>query len=70
MKIIRMPFVSQKIGLSKSAIRDRLDKDSPRYDATFPRPISLGNGKNSPLAFIESEFENWLTQQLEKRDMP
>ena len=70
MKILRLPFASHKLGLSKSAIRDRLDKNSPRYDVAFPRPISLGNGKNSPLAFIESELDNWLAQQLEKRDMP
>ena len=68
MKILRLPFASQRLGLSKSAIRDRLDKDSPRHDVTFPRPISLGTGKNSPLAFIESEIDSWLTKQLEKRD--
>ena len=68
MKILRLPLVMQKLGLSKSAIRDKLNKDSPRYDATYPRPISLGNGKNSPLAFIESEIDLWLTQQLEKRN--
>ena len=70
MQILRMPMTIQKIGLSKSAIYDRLDKNSPRHDATFPRPIPLGNGKNSPIGFVESEVENWLTMQIEKRDTP
>ena len=70
MNIVRILYISQKIGLSKTAIRDRLDNKSPRYDATFPRPISLGSAKNSPLIFIESELDNWLTLQIEKRDMP
>jgi prophage regulatory protein len=68
MKILRMPSTTSKIGLSKSAIYDRLDKNSPRHDQTFPRPILLGNGKNSPIGFVESELDNWLAQQIEKRD--
>lgn len=68
MQILRMPLTSQKIGLSKSAIYDRLDKKSPRHDKTFPRPIPLGSGKNSPIGFVESEVDNWLAMQLEKRN--
>ena len=68
MQVLRLPHATQKIGLSKSAIYDRLDKKSLRYDATFPRPIPLGGGKNSPIGFIESEIESWLQMQLEKRD--
>ena len=68
MKILRMPIVIDKIGLSKSAIYDRLDKKSLRYDATFPRPIPLGGSKNSPIGFVESEVNDWLSKQLEKRD--
>lgn len=68
MNILRMPMSIRKIELSKSAIYDRLDKKSPRHDQTFSRPIPLGNGKNSPIGFVESEFDSWLTQQLEKRD--
>lgn len=68
MNILRMPMTIQKIGLSKSAIYDRLDKKSPRHDSTFPRPIPLGTGKNSPIGFVESEVDSWLTKQIEKRD--
>jgi len=67
MKILRMPLTTAKIGLSKSAIYDRLDQKSTRYDPTFPRPIPLGNGKNSPIGFIESELDEWLNKQAERR---
>jgi len=69
MKILRMPNVIEKIGLSKSAIYDRLDKKSLRYDDTFPRPIPLGEGKNSSIGFVESEINDWLSKQLEKRNI-
>lgn len=68
MQILRMPLTAQKIGLSKSAIYDRLDKNSLRHDKSFPRPIALGSGKNSPIGFVESEIDSWLAMQLEKRD--
>ena len=68
MQVLRLPHAIQKIGLSKSAIYDRLDKKSIRYDATFPRPIPLGGSKNSPIGFIESELDSWLQKQLERRD--
>jgi prophage regulatory protein len=67
MKILRIPSVVEKIGLSKRAIYDRMDKTSPRYDETFPRPIPLGDSRNSPVGFIESEIEGWLSKRVEKR---
>lgn len=67
MNILRIPNTAQKIGLSKSAIYDRLDQNSPRYDATFPRPVTLGSNKNSSIGFIESELNDWLNSLSEKR---
>jgi len=43
--IIRRSQVENRIGLSRSAIYDRLDESSPRHDPSFPRPIKLGTGK-------------------------
>lgn len=68
MQILRMQKAILKIGLSKSAIYDRLDRNSPRHDPTFPKPVQLGNGKNSPIGFVESELDAWLAQQIQKRD--
>jgi prophage regulatory protein len=63
-----MPKTTEKIGLSKSAIYDRLDPKSARHDPTFPKPVQLGNGKNSPIGFIDSELDEWLNKQIKKRD--
>lgn len=67
MKVLRIPSAVEKIGLSKRAIYDRMNKLSPRYDSSFPRPIPLGDSRNSPVGFIESEIEGWLSKRLEKR---
>ena len=62
--IIRRKQLEARIGLGRSAIYDRLDPKSPRYDPTFPKPINLGGGKNPPIGFIESEVNAWLQQQI------
>jgi prophage regulatory protein len=58
--ILRRRQLESKIGLSRSAIYARLDPDSPQFDATFPRPVSLGAGKTSPVGWYEHEIDNWL----------
>lgn len=64
--IIRRKQLESRIGLGRSAIYDRLDKSSARYDPTFPQPIRLGGGKNPPIGFIEAEVNAWLTAQIER----
>lgn len=66
LSILRLNKLTVKIGLGKSAIYDRLNSNSPRYDSTFPKPIKLGSGKNPPIGFLESEIDGWITAQLEK----
>ncbi len=63
-----MPKVIEKIGLSKSSIYERLDSKSIRHDPSFPKPVQLGGGKNSPIGFIDGEIEEWLEKQILKRD--
>lgn len=55
--ILRRRQVEARTSLSRSAIYDRLDPNSPRYDATFPRQVKLGN---SSVGWLESEVEMWL----------
>lgn len=64
--IIRRSQVENRIGLSRSAIYDRLDESSPRHDPSFPRPIKLGTGKNPPIGFVEAEVNTWIKNQIEK----
>jgi prophage regulatory protein len=66
LSILRLNRLTVKIGLGKSAIYDRLNSNSPRYDSTFPKPIKLGGGKNPPIGFLESEIDGWITAQVEK----
>ncbi len=55
--ILRRRQVEARTSLSRSAIYDRLDANSPRYDATFPKQVKLGS---SSVGWLESEIENWL----------
>lgn len=58
--ILRRQQVEAKVGLSRSAIYARLDPDSAQFDASFPRPVSLGAGKTSPVGWYEHEINLWL----------
>lgn len=60
MKLLTVKQTIEKIGLSKRAIYDRMDKSSPRYDETFPTPIKLGDSKNSSIRFLEIELDDWI----------
>lgn len=66
LSILRINKLSEKISLGKSAIYDRLDKNSPRHDPSFPNPIKLGLGKNPPIGFIEHEVDAWIEIQMQR----
>ncbi|MCS7748841.1 AlpA family phage regulatory protein [Pseudomonas aeruginosa] len=61
LKIIRIKHVVEKIGLSRSSIYDRLNPDSPRYDASFPRPISIGI---SAVGWLEVDIDEWIKSRV------
>ena len=54
--IIRLPEVIRLTGLSKSAIYDRMDPDSPRHAPDFPKCFSLDGGA---VGWFLSDIENW-----------
>lgn len=56
-KILRLPAVKDRTGLSRSTIYLRISEDR------FPSPISLGGGR--AVGWIESEVDDWLTQQVD-----
>lgn len=64
LRILRMRDITGKLGLGRSAIYDRLDPKSPRYDPTFPKPFTLGDGR--AVGFIEGEVDSWLSLQISK----
>ncbi len=66
--ILRRRDLEARLKLSRSTIYDKINPDSPRYDATFPKQISLGNG--SAVGWIEHEVESWLRGRIEASRKP
>lgn len=54
MKLIRLKTLTEKVGLEKSAIYDRISKGQ------FPKQISLG-GRS--VAWLESDVDNWIMER-------
>lgn len=62
--ILRRKQVEARTGLSRSAIYDKLNPKSPRYDATFPVQVGLGTGA---VGWLESEINDWLLARVNER---
>jgi prophage regulatory protein len=55
-KILRLPSVKNRTGLSRSTIYLRMSEGS------FPAPVSLGG---RAVGWIEAEVDEWLKQRIE-----
>lgn len=56
-KVIRIKDVISMIGVSRSTIYDWINKESPRFDPTFPRPIKLGTHS---VGWREQQLIEWI----------
>lgn len=56
-RVVRLKEVEELTGLSRSAIYDRLNKKSRRYESSFPRQFSLG-GK--AVGWLKHEIDTWV----------
>jgi prophage regulatory protein len=56
-KILRLPAVKSRTGLSRSTIYARA------ADGAFPRPIALGA---RAVGWLEREIDEWLNGQIER----
>lgn len=63
LRILRRRDLEQRVGLSRSTIYDKINPNSPRYDASFPRPIHLGGG--AAVGWLAHEVDDWLNRQIE-----
>lgn len=66
-KFLRLVRVQEATGLGRSAIYDRLDRNSPRYDPTFPKQVRLSQGcpqRRSAVAFVEAEVQAWILERV------
>ncbi|MFK3644205.1 helix-turn-helix transcriptional regulator [Pseudomonas protegens] len=64
-RVLRLKQLSERIGLGRSTIYDRMDAQSPRYDATFPKPIKLGA---AAIGWIDSEITTWIEQRMSAKE--
>jgi prophage regulatory protein len=60
--ILRRRDLEADLRISRSTIYDKINPKSPRYDATFPKPIRLGG---SAVGWLAHEVDAWLNQQIE-----
>lgn len=57
-RILRYSELEAQLGMNRVTIWRRT-----KTDPTFPRPIRLGNSRNSALGFLADEVEEWIAQQ-------
>ncbi len=61
--IFRLADLMRYVNLSRSAIYDRQNPDSPRYDETFPKKIFLGGGA---VGWQKEDIDAWLVTCKER----
>lgn len=57
-RLIKLPAVCEATGLSRSGVYKRMGEN------TFPKSVPLGG---RAVAWVESEVDDWVTQQIESR---
>ena len=55
--ILRLKQVKSRTGLSRSTIYNKMNQNSPGFDPTFPKQVSLGVGS---VGWYESEIAVWI----------
>lgn len=64
MRIIRLPELLDRTGLSKSTVYDKLNIRSPRHDPDFPRPRKLGVTTSSAVGWSEDAVDSWIKKMM------
>ena len=59
-RALTIKAVAERIGRSRASIYEMMDKKSPRFDATFPKPFKIG----IKTLFVESEIETYLRAKI------
>ena len=65
-RMIRIKQVQALTGLSRSAIYDRINPKSKRYDPTFPKGIKLyaSTQSSGAVGWNEQAIQAWIEQRL------
>ena len=53
-------------GLGRTAVYARINRKSPQYDPSFPRPVSLGD--TTSVRWSLRETEAWIQARIAERD--
>lgn len=64
-RILRLKHVLDRVGLSRSTVYDRINEKSPRYDRSFPRPVSLGG---AAVGWLETDVSEWIESKLSHKN--
>lgn len=59
--ILRQKQVSERTGISRSSIYDKINPLSPRHDPSFPRQVQLGPAS---VGWRESEIDAWIETRV------
>lgn len=59
--ILRLKQVMERTGLSRSTIYDRINPNSPRHDASFPKQVNLGG---DAVGWVQADVEAWLQSRI------
>lgn len=69
LRVLRIKEVIHLVGLSRSAIYDRINPKSPRYDESFPKPLKLGmNSRNIAVGWLERDLTQWMMKCVESNN--
>lgn len=59
-RLLRLPVLIERTGISRSGIYARLNSKSRYFDPSFPRPISLSPSGRGAVAWLAHEVEAWI----------
>lgn len=65
--ILRMKQLQARIGIRRSAVYYKLDKNSPHHDPSFPCPVKISA---RCVGFIEQEVNDWLESRVHAARSP
>ncbi|MFA6921973.1 MAG: AlpA family phage regulatory protein [Gallionella sp.] len=61
-QVLRPKTLIAYLKISKSALYEKINPRSPRFDESFPRPFKLGA---SATGFLKSSVDNWIQSRIE-----
>lgn len=61
-RLLRLPAVIGMVGLKRARLYEMIG------EGVFPKPVRLGDAKNSPVAWPEHEVQAFIQQRIAERD--